>query len=520
MQVDVVRWHPSIRRTAPGAPRLILERGRAWSDQASSGASAYSTLFDLHHDDGRATSDETGAGVHEGGRSPVTKLGSVKVLRRGNRPLDFPQTLDGLPEDCCSLGQTIDYYEAIQGLGEAARQEVLRAMRDVTADEAIARAFETEPGFRESLLRFSEAARIYACRPLALHRQSPTPERLHLRFETHLVGFDAPHVLDLDFDPEPRRLGRLAAIIGKNGAGKTQLLARLAAALWGLLRRDRESLLIEGRPVGRVIAVSYSALDMFERPPHRMPGLEFRPVFDNYWYAGLRDPRGELRSDLLFKHLEDDLKQIRRLGRLDMWRRMLAETRLDEGMSDVPGREGGDAPAAWSGDGQDTLNAAERLGAGQKTVLGALTHVLAALRNGAFVLFDEPELNLHPALLSAVLRVLHEWLVQFDGHGVLATHSPMVLQEIPGKSVRIVERHEGIPLLRPYEAESFGQSLPEIVGEAFGINERDKNYVSVLRGMIADGLSQDDIEALLRRPLSLNARMALRALAPRGRDDA
>ena len=102
-------------------------------------------------------------------------------------------------------------------------------------------------------------------------------------------------------------------------------------------------------------------------------------------------------------------------------------------------------------EGEDTsalVLAAQHLGAGQKTALTVLTRVLAALRNGALVLFDEPELNLHPSLLAAVLRVLHDWLDRFDGYGIIATHSPIGLQEIPGRNVRVLRRVGRVPLIR------------------------------------------------------------------------
>lgn len=159
------------------------------------------------------------------------------------------------------------------------------------------------------------------------------------------------------------------------------------------------------------------------------------------------------------------------------------------------------------------ISAIRYLGAGQKTALTVLTRILASLRNGVLVLFDEPELNLHPSLLASLLRILHNWLDRFDGYGIVATHSPIGLQEIPGRNVRVVRRVGRVPLIQPYESESFGQSISEIVDEVFGIDERNKNYVTVLRELLDSGMSPDQIETAFGRPLSFNARMALRALA-------
>jgi hypothetical protein len=145
-----------------------------------------------------------------------------------------------------------------------------------------------------------------------------------------------------------------------------------------------------------------------------------------------------------------------------------------------------------------------------------LTRVLASIRNGALVLVDEPEQNLHPGLLAALLRVLHDWLRHIDGYGIIATLSPIGLQEIPGRNVRVLRRVGRVPIIHPYESESFGQSLSDIVGEVFGLAERDKNYATVLRELLAGGMSPEQIEAAFGRPLSFDARMALRALAREG----
>lgn len=499
MNVEVVRWHAQADRSTGPYPRLVLEHGRTWNDGRTAKDPGYEGLYDVYYEEA------------PGSAEPL-RLGSVKILQRGRRAPDLSGRLASLPEDCCSLGQTIDYYRALEQLGESVGSGILRALRDVTADETIARGFASEPGFRTSLLRFSEAARIYHHRPLRLHREAPPAGPISFRFCTKLTGFDDPHEVDLAFFPEPKKLGRMMALVGKNGTGKTQLLARLGAALWGLGRED-ERILPERPPIGRVIAVSYSALDAFERPPHRLPGIAERPAFDTYRYCGFRGPDDALRPELLFDGLAEDLAEIRRWGRRERWEEMLDEVRLLEGEPDL-------AAALAEGDAA-FVAATKSLGAGEKTALSVLTRLLATLRNGAFMLFDEPELNLHPALLSSVLRVIHEWLEDHDGHGVVATHSPIVLQEIPGRSVCILDRVGKIPAARAYEAESFGQNLSEIVGEVFGLDERDKNYASALRELVDDErMSADEIESAFGRPLSLNARMALRHLARRGGGDA
>ena len=324
VKVVAVRRLEQVKDAPASCPRLILVRGRGWTDEAHPDLTVFETLFDLYIDEGPPRGRRL--------------LGSTKILQRGQPRVKLPREQDALPEDCCSLGQTIDYYEAMENLGAPLYAESLKVLRDVTADEAIARGFEGEPGFKTSLLRFSEAARIFHNRPRRLHRESPRPARSRLRFRTTLPGFTDRHVLELELDPAPGRIGRLFALIGKNGTGKTNLLARLAVALWGLRKQENEDLDIEGAPLGRVIAVSYSALDAFDRPPFALAGeagFDARPAADNYRYCGFRRSDGQLDPAALFAGLRVDLVDIQRLGRLDAWKQMVTDTRLAEADPDL-----------------------------------------------------------------------------------------------------------------------------------------------------------------------------------------
>lgn len=474
------------------ARRLILERGTEWNDGGSGDDPGYVTLFDVHYQDRQQ-------------ERPLL-LGSTKILRRGARRLDGPEVLDGLPDDCCSLGQTIDFYRAIEALDAEARADVLASLRDVTSDAVRAQAFAGVPGFRESLLRFSEAALLFSHGPHALLHAPPQGAPLEIRFRASLAGFEAPHELALEFSPSPRAVGRLAAVAGPNGTGKTQLLARLAWALWGVVRRG-DSLSLPERRVGRVIAISYSALDVFDRPPHRLRKTAAHPAFDNYCYCGFRDEQDRLDPAILFKAFGRDLAELTSWGRRTLWRQMLEDTML---LSVEP-----DLAAVARDDDAGYVAAATRLGAGEKTALSVLTRVLAKIRNRAFVLFDEPELNMHPALLTRMLRVLNGWLEEFDCYGVVATHSPFVLQEIPGRQIAVLGREGRVPYRRAYEGESFGATLSEIVSEVFGVEEEDRNYAGTLKRLVEAGATEAQIEESLGRPLSLNARMAIRHFATR-----
>jgi predicted ATP-dependent endonuclease of OLD family len=60
-----------------------------------------------------------------------------------------------------------------------------------------------------------------------------------------------------------------------------------------------------------------------------------------------------------------------------------------------------------------------------------MTRLIELVDERTLILLDEPESHLHPPLLSAFIRALSDLLVKRNGVAVIATHSPVVLQEVP-----------------------------------------------------------------------------------------
>ncbi|MDT9120903.1 AAA family ATPase, partial [Escherichia coli] len=72
-----------------------------------------------------------------------------------------------------------------------------------------------------------------------------------------------------------------------------------------------------------------------------------------------------------------------------------------------------------------------RMSSGHAIVLFTITRLVDVVGEKSLVLFDEPEVHLHPPLLSAFLRTLCDLLDARNGVAIIPTHSPVVLQEVP-----------------------------------------------------------------------------------------
>ena len=200
---------------SPERPSVILHRDN-WNDYT------YVTLFHAYY-------------AHASGEQD--SLGTVKILRRGSKSTRLLPTFHSLESDTCSLGQSLEYYERIASLGRDEAHNILTSLRDAAYLPQVAAEFLDEEGFQKSLLRGSDAktalreARSRFFEEATLVVPETPPDFL---FSRQFEGFEAPHAVHFTFAKGPARLGRMMALVGKNGTGKTRLLAALAHVLSGL----------------------------------------------------------------------------------------------------------------------------------------------------------------------------------------------------------------------------------------------------------------------------------------------
>ena len=191
----------------------------------------------------------------------------VKILDRDKNIATLPAQFQQLDDSYCSLGQQIEYYQALFSLDDSVYQDILTGLNDVVFNQRIAGEFEQEEGFQKSLLRFSEAEKAYKEGGLVIRKQATEKERKAFKFdfECKVRGAEDFHRVDFDFSHDRTGLFRISAIIGRNGTGKTQFLANFANAMSGW-KREEGHFSPERPAFSKVVAISYSVFDEFERP--------------------------------------------------------------------------------------------------------------------------------------------------------------------------------------------------------------------------------------------------------------
>jgi predicted ATPase len=127
------------------------------------------------------------------------------------------------------------------------------------------------------------------------------------------------------------------------------------------------------------------------------------------------------------------------------------------------------------------------------------------LERGAIVLIDEPELHLHPPLLAAMLRSIGISLDRHESFAVVATHSPVVLQEVPRKSVKVLRRDFRSVVIEAPEIETFAENVGLLTRYVFNLDSSRTDYQGVLRRLAQDH-TIDEIDALFDGSMSSQAR--------------
>jgi hypothetical protein len=147
----------------------------------------------------------------------------------------------------------------------------------------------------------------------------------------------------------------------------------------------------------------------------------------------------------------------------------------------------------------------DQFSTGHKIVLNIAINLCAHLERRSLVLIDEPEMHLHPPLLAALLRAMSTALDRHDSFGVVATHSPVVLQEVPRRSVRVLERVLNQVKVEEPELETFGENIGLLTKFAFHLDSSDTDFEGVLCDL-ARTRTVAEIEQLFDGQLSSQAR--------------
>lgn len=432
---------------------VVLLNPDSWDDYFQFQTAFYVTYFDP---EGRP---------HEIG---MTKIGRVGLLPgrwadEGVRKPHPPGTFSSLPDQFFSLGQDTSYYERLEVIGGTFREKFLRSIRDVAFDLDLLESVQSEAVMGVSLLRDvplrtvrDQLARVARGGALL------TPYRFsHKHQGTKGDSFK----LEFRVEPNSHPPSNIHVLIGRNGVGKSTLLNKLAQDF------TKQPLLTESDELAlsNIVSVSFSAFDEFEPisiPRDRTKGL-------TYHYVGLKkkDEPGTKDVTALAGEMTKSARICLKGARRPRWVRAVSLLETDPifaeaGIGDLISKEEEDDEAVLKRLGYLFKS---RFSSGHKIVLLTVTKLVETVEEKSLVLLDEPETHLHPPLLSAFVRSLSDLLTNRNAVALIATHSPVVLQEVPSTCVWKLNRRGWNLVADRIEIETFGENIGTLTDDVFGL---------------------------------------------------
>ncbi|MDH2540482.1 AAA family ATPase [Acinetobacter baumannii] len=431
------------------------------------------------------------------------KIGLIKILQIDSSNTQLPKEFSKLDDNYISLGQDLSFYKTLSETVEKPISiEVLNALNDIAWQPNKGADFEHKPDYRNALLRENTAHNAFRFGRSIVLNESYT-EDFSFKYRVNIEGSESPFEISIDLDETDKIPGRIVGIIGRNAVGKTQLMGALAQDLVQVGRKSKKSLdsrderFIGERPIfNKIITVSYSAFDKFIRPskPQR-----------SYAYCGIRNKNGNISIKFLMENYKQNLKIIKESNREYLWISYMMQI-LD---NYNPSFENflQDEMEVDKFSENDPLSS---LSSGQSILAHFVTALIAKIQNNTLVLFDEPETHLHPNAVASLFNVLNALLKKYDSFAIIATHSPIVIQEIPSKRVILLTREENSTISTKMEFETFGENISELTRHVFDTISIPNYYKKVLK-KLSKTKSYEQVCDMFENNLSFNAKAFLSA---------
>lgn len=497
-------------------PRQAFLREDRWDDWGK-----YCTQFWLIVIDEQGIKHEIGS-VKIGQFGLKPSAGGPNLLP-GHRIPDIPHTFTELDDTFFSVGQEDTYYENLSNLGDAMRDTILASLHDVAADPGLWQKAREEDVMGESLLR--------SVTTNSVERQFRRMAQGGARLTSYSFTFTPPKrmggglpALDLEFDveKESKPPTNVHVLIGRNGVGKTHLLNLMTESLAADSAVGRQS----GRfsvtipdeddaCFANLVTVSFSAFDRSEL----LPEGKGRPEGINYSYIGLRritkdnDSFGKPKTtEMLAREFVKSLGACQIGGRKRRWSSAMRVLESDPVFKSAGLRDLIDTDLSDDEEKTRVLKIFGLLSSGHSIVLLALTRLVETVEEKTLVLIDEPEAHLHPPLLSAFIRALSNLLFNRNGVAIIATHSPVVLQEVPRTCVLILNRSIRESQADRPPIETFGENVGILTREVFQLELTRSGFHQLLEeAVLANDSYQDAVESF-HNQLGSEAKAVLRAM--------
>lgn len=404
----------------------------------------------------------------------------------------------------------------IRDLPNEIKTFILESLNDVAYKFELFNKFSSEEVFNISLMRFIREQTVQEQFRRVLDNKSPLSA-----FNFYFIRneYENAGTLNLEFNVVPNSMpsSNIHAIIGRNGVGKTTILNGMIESF---IDRDNDKFgsfyqnnlmsffsdekfkKIDSNYFSYLVAVSFSVFDPFVPNNNELK---------YYSYIGLKETNRKLKEPQSYFETDfweafNECKSF--VAKKERWCNAIKNLESDDNFAGMNLIDLIDD----NFNKDKVLQFIKRMSSGHASVLLIITQLVAKVEEKTLVLLDEPESHLHPPLLSAFIRALSELLDNRNGIAIIATHSPVVLQEIPKSCVWKIERTgKRTDSFRP-KIETFGENVGVLTREVFGLEVMKSGFHKLLAKKVDEGHSYNVIVSKFKKQLGSEAKILLNTL--------
>lgn len=503
-------WQNAVNLSDDGAD-FFLEKNE-WDDFG------YHTMYHLH-----ATDKLTSEGNVYLGYIRIMKHGQEKhdiylLNKKQGKQINFSE----LPEDFVSLTTSIDVFKGLNKyLSQKDRLLFIEQMHLILNEESkYYKLVHEDDCFETSLLRDTTMNNYSLKKGTSLLMDKTTYYNLQLQaIKINFANVDES--TDLNFSCLPKFQSNnipngVITFIGKNGSGKSTSIYNLAKLLYAYpdqrFRLKEKIGAIKPNDIGinKLFLLSYSPFDNFVLPG--IGGEDYRVILEGlknndgrFVFCGIRDVKKEFESILenpqkdtyekLFEDIRLDATSLKPINVLaDEFVQAMStleyNTERNKIWDDIEKMSRGKFPEIqelmdelFILDNEERKEQFLRLSTGYKYFFHSLAHIIAYIEEDSIVLFDEPENHIHPPMLSFMISSLRNILSKYQSVMLIATHSPVIVQETFSKNVFVVRRFEDKTVMSHPQIETYGANISEITSEVFDLTTDITKYYEAFESL-------------------------------------
>ncbi|WP_147406309.1 ATP-binding protein [Pectobacterium parmentieri] len=464
------------------APYVLLEEDN-WNDYS------YKTQYFIY------AFDKAGVKVFEGTVKIVAdnkiKKNKINYINEYDYHDLIPREFERLDSGFYSVGATERYYKELSKIDSDIRLSILRGLNDIAFDNSLFVRIKSEnlEVFNVSLMReFSDVD--FSNRISRIAKGGAILTDYDFDFDYQL-NRNETKIVSVQVRPNTLPHTNMHILIGSNGVGKSHFLNNIISEYF-LDSKKQTSI----SNLLKLVVLSFSPFDRLFSEINPEIILNRKREYD---YIGLRDDISEFRTPTYKsgRVIEEEFNRslvacFQSTTLQTRWLKMLSILEIDGYFKDRNLRSimedirDFDAPCGFLDREHMAMKRFRELSSGHKMVLFSLTRLIEVTIEKSLIIYDEPETYLHPPLLSAYARAISWLLIDRNAVAIIATHSPILLQEVPKKCVWVIQRQgEEFSILRP-NIETFGESVSALTREVFNLEMKKSGYFTIIEEVVAD----------------------------------